>query len=350
MKIKTLAVAAALFAVSAPSLAEGSKLTLSDVLSASDVTLSGRVEAGYDYANTTNEAAPTGAAFNTSASAFQLHQAALNIVKAPATGVGAAVTILAGEDARVLTGGDEVQLLQGYVSYTNGSLTVIGGRFLTLAGAEVIDSSANVNATRGILFNIQPTYHNGVRATYKIADSLSVTGGLMNSAGPADSGDDDRKTIELNATYTGIPNLTNSLTVYAGDEDSSTQDSGRYTLIDYVGSYALTPSTSLALNADYLSYENAKTDTSDGYGFAAYVNQKLGDKCRVAGRAEYLHISETVPGRNRKAFTLTYGHTVATGLELVAEARADLTGEKGSFTTNDTDSQYIGTVRAVYKF
>jgi len=355
MKMKTLTVAAALFAASGASLAAAP--TLSDVLGASGISMSGRIEAGYDYANTQGGGAVLGAPFTSESNAFSLHQAALNLAVAPTKGVGGAVTILAGQDAQFLNGAgstNEFIPLQAYVSWTDGTNTVIGGRFLTLAGAEVIDSSANFNATRGIVFNLQPLYHNGVRASRKLSDNLSVTAGVMNSISPANAGDsaNEHKTVELNTVYT-MGSLTNALTVYAGDE-ASVNDAGRTLLVDYVGTLALNKATTLVLNADYFAEEVAKDDTADGYAVAGYVNQKLSDSCRVALRGEYVHATQ--PGvtflpfaANAKSLTLTMGHTVAPGLEIMAEARADK-ADKGTFNTADSDSQYIGTIRAVYKF
>ena len=353
MKMKTLAAAAALFAISAPVLAEG-KLSLTDVLATSDVTVSGRVDASYDYANTKGTAAPLFGGFQTENNSFVLHQAAINNVKAPASGVGGAVTILGGEDSKTLTGtGNDLTVLQGYVSYTQGAVSVIGGRFLTLAGAEVIDSSANFNATRGLLFFFQPTYHNGVRGTYKVSDALSFTGGVVNSIFPANRDSSTaapkQKTVELNAVYT-VAGITNALTAYVGKE-SAVKDAGNTTLIDYVGSYPVTKELTLVLNADYFALQNSKNDTSDGYGVATYANYKLDAANRVAGRAEYVHQSEpTAFGRNVSAVTLTYGRTVASNLEVLVEGRADLSGSEKLFATADPSNQYIGTVKAIYKF
>lgn len=359
MKMKTVVIAAALAASTLPAFA-ADKLKLSEVLAASDVTISGRVDAGYDYANTQDGSGPLGAAFNTDSNSFVLHQAALNIVRAPAEGVGGAVTVLLGEDAKVLNAaaadsfdiGNQFNLLQGYVSYAHGPITVIGGRFLTLAGAEVIDSSANFNATRGILFNVQPLSHTGVRGSYKVNDTLSFTGGLVNSIGIGNqdrfTGNGKTKTVELNGVLTTGP-LTNALTVYVGDEGAN-KDSGRTILVDTVSTYALSPATTFVLNADYLAVEQTKNDTADLFGFALYGNQKLGKACRVAARAEYVHNNQGNFGRNLSAYTLTYGHTVAEGLEVMAEARLDDSAGDKFYASADRNTQIIGTVKAVYKF
>lgn len=347
MKMKTLAVVAAALAVAAPAFAE-SKATLSDVLANSGVTVSGRAEAGYDVANTVGNAAPLFGNFNKGDS-FVLHQVGLNLAKTSASGFGGAVTLLGGEDARVLTGGDELMILQGYLSYTAGKLTVIGGRFLTLAGAEVIDAGANFNSSRGVLFATQPTSHNGVRATYKVSDTLSLTGGLLNSINPTNVDGNHNKAVELNAVLvTGA--LTNSLTAYASDENPA-KKIGRSTVIDYVGTLPITPATTLALNADYYNVDKG-SNNDDGYGFAAYVNHKLDAANRIALRGEYLHGGDLGFGANHiKAYTATFGHAINSDFELVAEARID-NANKGNniYPTKNADTQYLGSIRGVYKF
>ncbi len=372
MKMKTLAAVAAAFAVSAPVFAD-SKLNLDDVLTASGITVSGRVEAGYDIANTkatpTSVPSPEFAYFNKGDS-FVFHQAALNIVKAPVSGVGGAITVIAGDDAKALTNsltGSDVYLLQGYVSYATGALTVIGGRFLTLAGVEVIDPSANFNASRGIVFNTQPFFHTGVRATYKVSEALSLTGGLVNSVnGPGAIDTNHMKTLELNATLVaGI--LTNSLTAYVGKEVPQ-KSVGTSLTIDYVGTLAVSPALTLAVNGDYYNYDDsavAGSKTKNGYAVAGYANYKLDAVNRVALRAEYVDGKDnavagglaTTAGpsgvlpKSLTSYTLTLGHALTSNFEVTAEGRLD-DATKGSqtFATKKGDTEYIGSIRAVYKF
>lgn len=350
MKMKTLAAVAAAFAVSAPAFADA-KSKLDEVLSASGITVSGRAEAGYDVANTNGNASPEFAAFNKGDS-FVFHQAGLNIAKTTASGVGGAVTLLAGTDAETLTGSD-VYLLQGYVSYSQGALTVIGGRFLTLSGAEVVDASANFNSSRSLLWFLQPLVHTGVRATYKVSDALSLTGGLVNTgfgSGISSAVDStEQKALELNAVFT-TGSLTNSLTAYVGDEDPS-KNVGRSLIVDYVGTLAVSPELTLALNADYYDVDQGAS-TQNGFGVAGYANYKFDAKDRIALRAEYLDGQDVfaVPKRV-STYTITLGHAVTSDFEVIAEARLDdATKGSGLFATNKGDSEYLGSLRAVYKF
>jgi len=51
------------------------------------------------------------------------------------------------------------------VQYAHGPLTIIGGKFVTLAGAEVINSTLDTNYSRSILFGYAiPFSHTGARS------------------------------------------------------------------------------------------------------------------------------------------------------------------------------------------
>jgi len=352
MKMKTLVVAAALSASALPVVA-AEKTTLSSVLAASDITVSGRVDASYDYADTEGGAAPAFGNFNTESNSFALHQVGLRLAKAPAAGVGGAVTLLVGEDAKIINGanGDgssSFSTPEAYLSYTTGATTVMAGRLLTLAGAEVIDSSANLNATRGLVFFIQPFLHTGVRATHKLSDSLTVTGGVMNSIGSAGvdsiSGNRETKALELNAAFP-MGTVSNSVTLYVGDE-AEAKDAGFSTFLDTVSSVAVNDKLNLVLNLSYGNTEDSSDATSEVFGAAAYANYKLGPKCRIAGRLEQLHVAS---GGDASAFTFTYGHTVTDGLELMTEVRYDDYSSEFASAIGE-DNQVIGTLKAVYKF
>src|SRR3989441_10248992 len=59
-------------------------------------------------------------------------------------------------------------------------LTLKGGKFVTLLGAEVIEPWANYNYSRSFLFSFAiPFTHTGALVSYPISDKLSVTGGAV---------------------------------------------------------------------------------------------------------------------------------------------------------------------------
>ncbi|MEJ2007985.1 MAG: outer membrane beta-barrel protein, partial [Acidobacteriota bacterium] len=73
---------------------------------------------------------------------------------------------------------------QAYVSYLapiGKGLQIDFGKFVTPAGAEVIESAPDWNYSRGILFGYAiPFYHFGLRAAYAFNPKVSLTGFLVN--------------------------------------------------------------------------------------------------------------------------------------------------------------------------
>ena len=143
--------------------------SLFDVLTASGLTESGYVAASYYHSNGYN----TDHEFDDKHDTFQLDQAALTVAYQPKEGFGALVDVAAGEDMKILNAAEgsnpnTFDIIQGFVQYTKGPLTIIGGKFVTLAGAEVIAPTGNTNFSRSFLFYAEPLTHTGVRATYAV--------------------------------------------------------------------------------------------------------------------------------------------------------------------------------------
>src|SRR4029077_11481714 len=129
--------------------------------------------------------------------------------------------VTAGKDAGVIhsTPANEstYDLTQAYLQYATGPLTVIGGKFTTLHGTEVIWSPSNANFSRSILFGAVPFTHTGVRATYAAMDTLSLIVGVNN--GWDQLVDTNKgKTLELGITATPIKPLSLAASYYSGKE------------------------------------------------------------------------------------------------------------------------------------
>ena len=155
--------------------------SLGDVLTASGITESGYVAASYYHSNGYS----TFHQFDIEHDTFQLDQAALTLSYQPKTGFGAVVNVAAGEDMRILHAAEDgndntFDVVQGFVQYAGGPLTVIAGKFVTLAGAEVIAPTGNTNFSRSFLFYAEPLTHTGIRATFAASDTLSLIVGVNN--------------------------------------------------------------------------------------------------------------------------------------------------------------------------
>src|SRR5579884_3029727 len=119
---------------------------LSQLLDAVGLSVTGYVSSSY-YHSTGQS---TFHQFDVEHDTFQLDQAGITLAYQPKEGFGALVNLIAGEDARVLNAAENgtnstFNATQAYLQYATGPLTVIAGKFVTLAGAEVIDPTKNTN-------------------------------------------------------------------------------------------------------------------------------------------------------------------------------------------------------------
>ena len=99
-------------------------------------------------------------------------------------GYGYAAKTINGSDNTGFGDGSNFFLKEAYLSYlapVGKGLTVTVGKFVTPMGAEVIESNANWNYSRGDLFNYAiPLFHFGASAKYAFNSKWSATGYLVN--------------------------------------------------------------------------------------------------------------------------------------------------------------------------
>jgi len=338
--------------------------TLAGVLDASGITATGYVAASYYHSNGYS----TYHQFDNKHDSFQLDQAALTIAFQPKEGFGALVNVAAGEDMKILNTAEgsnpnTFDVVQGFVQYATGPLTVIAGKYVTLAGAEVIAPTGNTNFSRSLLFFAEPLTHTGIRATYAVSDTLSVVAGANNGWNYSSLSTSGSKTAELGVAWT--PSKAFSLTAQAYVGKDPTLDAQR-TLVDAVATYSATDALTLILSFDWgKQKQHAAGDPDlDWNGAAFYTNYALNDQWRVSLRLEYLDDKEGfVSGilgtaQKLKEGTVTFGYAPVKSVELRMEARYDKS-DKSTFVrtiTNDTsinpfaDSQTGVALQGVYKF
>ena len=338
--------------------------TLAGVLDASGITATGYVAASYYHSNGYS----TYHQFDNKHDSFQLDQAALTIAFQPKEGFGALVDVAAGEDMKILNAAEgsnpnTFDVVQGFVQYAAGALTVIAGKYVTLAGAEVIAPTGNTNFSRSLLFFAEPLTHTGIRATYAVSDTLSVVAGANNGWNYSSLSTSGSKTGELGLAWT--PSKVFSLAAQAYVGKDPTFDAQR-TLVDAVATYSATDALTLILSFDWgKQKQHAAGDPDlDWNGAAFYTNYALNDQWRVSLRLEYLDDKEGfVSGilgtaQKLKEGTVTFGYAPVKSFELRMEARYDKS-DKSTFVrtiTNDTsinpfaDSQTGVALQGVYKF
>lgn len=340
----------------------------------SGVEFSGYLDTSYNHLSQSN-AFTSGTAsrvFDLKRNGFAVQQLAFTLAKQPKEGLGGLLNVIAGEDADIINAyglgfsdKNKIDLTQAFLQYASGSITVIGGKYVTLAGAEVIKSPANPNFSRSILFGYAiPFTHTGVRGTYAVDDTLSLMAGVNN--GWDDFRDTNGgKTLELGLTY--APSKAYSLGVqgYRGKERvgglTNAGPEGTRNLIDVVGTFNATEKLSFVVNYDYGSQKNATlADGANGAakwsGIAGYANYQINDQWRLSGRLEYFDDRDgyrTGVAQKWKEATLTIAYLPIKALELRTEIRADSSNvvsfANSSGTGSSRSQQSVG-LQAIYSF
>jgi len=371
----TIAVATVLTAVSGAALAEDAPAKpvlnkFDEMLDSAGLTVSGYVAASY-YAS--NGYPVNIHQFDTKHNSFQLDEAGLQIAFQPKEGFGALVDLIAGEDAKILHQAEQgdfnlqnqFDVRQAYLQYATGSLTVMAGKFVTLAGAEVINPTLNTNFSRSLLFfDSEPLTHTGVRAAYALGE-FTLTGGVNNGWNTT-STDFGSKTGEAGIAWAPASKLF-ALAVNAYFGKNEPAGGGDKTLLDVVATYNVTSQLSLILNFDWDQQDDAFLDEANGTlhdaswnAAALYVNYAINDQWRVSLRGEYLDDSDgylTGAKQTLKEGTITFGYAPVKSFELRAEFRYDKSGsgtpvfyKHANSEGPDSDNLSQFALQAVYKF
>jgi hypothetical protein len=352
-----------------PALSHAAGPSLSDVLVNSGIQASGYVDGSYVASFNKGNALGGGAvgtrAFDTSSNTFTFNQAALNIGYQPTEGFGGFVNVITGQDAKYInasygSGSSDFALTQAYVQYATGNLTVIGGRFVTLSGFEVINSTLDNNVSRSLLFqNLEPLVHTGVRASYKFSDLITGYLGLSNSALSGQGIDNNKqKTVEAGGLLTPNKAISVGLYEYYGfDEGVSTNGVGpasqATSLTDLTASWQVIDPLQLGLNVDYKKVYSAG-DASGGqaYGVAGYINYTILANLKGSLRGEYVKAKAPGYSENDNEVTLTLDYSPASNFDLLGEVRVDGSANdiypNGSADPKGSESDVA--VKAIWKF
>jgi len=336
---------------------------------------------------------------------------------------GFRIDTMYGSDAKILGATDptlgsatsavyvEQALVKFRVPVGNG-LDFYMGKFVTFLGYEVIESPANLNFSRGLLFtNAIPLTHTGIYADYKFNDTfeakLGIVDGWNNSSSSSVGGTGARfstgnegsfgKAItgQLNINAPGKnANITQSF-IYSpeGEPGQVGFDNGPVAVYDIWGNWNPTfvkdSALLLGFNVDF-GYNGASglpagdttpagvptpfnniNDSNTWWGIALYSSYKFNKVFTLSGRAEYLHsdaalfpkfgpagtisgagIGATVtdtPEQNDYSYTLTGTFNIWDNLLTRIEYRVDdLSGS--SLGTKSRNVQNEISLNAVYSF
>ena len=324
-----------------------------------------------------------GRVFDTEPEGFTPHAAELVLEKpiADDAPIGFRTDLFFGDDAELIhsTGlgatvpngdiSDHFDLQQAYVTVRaplGNGLDFKVGKFVTLLGAEVIESPANWNFSRSYLFGYAiPFTHTGALATYGFGELGSVTGGVVNGW---DNVDDNNKGKSLLGNVTLIPmqGVTLAANGITGPEQTDNNRDNR-TVIDLVGTWQPLEALTLMANYDY-GHEDAGRSTSfdakNWTGVALYAKYALTSKWALAGRWEWFddknNFRTALTGRDGSAPASIdfFGYTFTSQWQLYEhvlarlEYRHDQAGERILFHDSNSLQNYQDTVAAelIYQF
>lgn len=225
---------------------------------------------------------------------------------------------------------------QAFASLTLGNmLTIDFGKFVTTAGAEVIEANKNWLYSRSFLFFIIPLVHTGARLNLKLSEELTLQASVVNGVNNDPDNNAD-KTLGLSGAYAaGGTNLV--LTGYWGRRAPGAD---RTLFLDFVGSHALSDSFGLNLNIDYVR-NSADSYAVGGSLMGRYV---LSENFVLAARGEAIKDKALM---FMGSDTMIYEGTVMAGLPFAKhfEARLELRGDfAGDPIFNGADNQFTSTL------
>jgi hypothetical protein len=269
---------------------------------------------------------------------FSLNLAELVINRAPDkdTPLGYNLTLGYGNAIHVVNslepGGENFtqNVEQAYLSYLapiGKGLQIDFGKFVTPAGAELIESAPDWNYSRSVLFGYAiPFYHFGLRAAYTFNPKVTLTGYLVN-------GWNDIVAVNTGKTYgfslALAPSSKVSITQnYLGGPQTPGTNSHWRNLSDTVVQFNVTPKLSLLENFDYGAGDMMPGVNSVYWtGIATYAKYTFNSQYAFAARYEYYndHYGFTTgTAQHINEFTLTFQRVFAHDLISRLEFRRDI--------------------------
>lgn len=315
------------------------KIDLTNPAATLGISVHGLVAVDYLYdINRPTSGGPTLRSFENEKNSFILNQANLHFERQPDSGLGFVSDVNFGKTADVVNnttffgrhcsnsdvtngvcsrpgdplpgnGTDFVDVTQFYLTYTvpvGSGIKLKAGRFVTLAGAEVIKAynNMNYNVTNSILFGFAiPFTHTGLMASYAFSDLVSLDLGLVNGWDTV-ADNNDGKSVHSGLTLAFSPKFTIYQTLTYGPEQSAhivTDENGTPLVVHPGRSKRLLlttlvtakPTDALTLILDY-DYGNDSDSvprsgalhTAQWNGAAGYVIYAFTDSLSAALRAE----------------------------------------------------------------
>jgi len=219
-------------------------------------------------------------------------------------------------------------------------LSLKGGKFVTLLGAEVIEPWANYNFSRSFLFGFAiPFTHVGGLVSYKVTDNVSLTGGVIEGWDIAH---------DNNNAPSGIANVTwilSDVATLAANGIYGPEQTGRNGpkrgIVDLVATVKPLDRLTLLLNYDYGHESDIVGGTRPAHwqGFAAVANYDWTDRFSTAFRGEWFEDAQgirTGVGQTLWETTLDAKYRITQHLYGRLEFRHDESNKGDVFAAGDT--------------
>ena len=216
------------------------------------------------------------------------------------------VQLAVGPDAalyRAAAGNSSVALSEAYATLRaplGNGIDFKVGRFATPIGYEVFESYKNPNYGRSFGFNLEPTVHEGVLASYTFSPIVSVSAGLANTVdnvpGARSGGVESKKTYIVAGTLTAPESLgfLKGSTLSAGYISGQYAGSAATSQHLYVGSTLATPVAGLNFGAAYDYHEDSAAGLSPvvSSAYAVYASFAASEKLKLNARGEHAQVGD----------------------------------------------------------
>jgi hypothetical protein len=210
------------------------------------------------------------------------------------------------------SGGDDFAIQNAFVELRapiGNGIDLKVGAFESPLGYEAFDSGKNPNYSRSFGYILGPKQHTGVLASYQLADSLSIYGGVANThTGAINSrprGAESEKTYLGGITLSAPESLgfLSGSTLYAGIVDGLANVQNDTTSV-YVGATIPTPMEGLSIGAawdyrfDGFNLVTPATGNKSNWAsaIAGYVSYQATEKLKLNDRFDYVTGSDGTLG------------------------------------------------------
>jgi hypothetical protein len=339
----TPAPAAAPAAAQTPPAAPPAAPAAAPTWSVGPMDLSGFIDGYYSYnANRPASSTITGQInqlynFNDQTDQFNLSAAKLTLNHDPDP-IGAHVDVIYGRTNTLINGGAEGNYLeQAFLSFKPvkaKGFEADFGKFVTSAGAEVIESKDNWNYSRSLLFvNAIPYFHFGLRTSMPVSKTETIGVQVVNGWNNV-STNNGGATVGLTSALVKTK-YTWNVNYYTGPSNANTEK-GYRNLIDTT--VLLTPNAKFNAYINYDYGQNRNGSLVHWQGEALAAREQVTANAALAARAEYFSDkdgSQTGLGQAVKEFTVTYEYKWPEGLLARLEYRRDWSNQN-YFTKGNT--------------